>query len=586
MNVNDLNTKIEINENFFTMIYVNEKLIENKILIPSEQKIICSTNSSEYYYDLITINENELFTHLNKILIDKYKEKSNTSFIFYGNSTIKEKMFIEAISMFGNFLYKEKQIIKLNGIFFNNYNDFMSNIQGNYIKKVIISIYSKEESSENLNCEFEFINLQLYQENQILDIKHQLIVVNFIDDSDLDNILISLDFIEKIKTDFKNNQIQNKISINQKKRKKSNSDTLSNYSAFQNNLIPEKEHLKYISNTSTQNFDNNKYNSFQSPLLSKINSINPSPRIINPNYVNQYKLNNMNNNNYNNFNNFTNINNPYHFYDNLNYKTTQNSILSDNIIYKEDIYRLNDMNRHLEESLNDQRTRNYDLVSDNEQLNRNHINLCNQINNLKNNLAEMKNKEKCLIDSLNIKIENEKKFHQAQNNLSNLKFAKSQIEMDYQTLFDKFNELHIKNKNEVECLNHIQEEHEKKMTEIEKKIYSFLTEIDELRKENLNLRKENEEMRQNYEKNNSEIQNINEQFMIEKIKNEKIQNEIESVKKNIKNYTLNFHDEESYNKKNEEKKKKQSINKKKLINELQKNIHNYRINRMKRNYSH
>jgi hypothetical protein len=209
MNVNDLNTKIELNENFFTMIYVNEKLIENKILIPSEQKIICSTNSSEYYYDLITINENELFTHLNKILIDKYKEKSNTSFIFYGNSTIKEKMFIEAISMFGNFLYKEKQIIKLNGIFFNNYNDFMSNIQGNYIKKVIISIYSKEESSENLNCEFEFMNLQLYQENQILDIKYQLIVVNFIDDSDLDNILISLDFIEKIKKDLKNNQIQN-----------------------------------------------------------------------------------------------------------------------------------------------------------------------------------------------------------------------------------------------------------------------------------------------------------------------------------------------------------------------------------------
>ena len=170
MNVNDLNKKIELNENFFTMIYLNEKLIENKILIPSEQKIICSTNSSEYYYDLITINENELFTHLNKILIDKYKEKSNTSFIFYGNSIIKEKMFIEAISIFGNFLYKEKQIIKLNGIFFNNYNDFMSNIQGNYIKKVIISIYSKEESSENLNCEFEFINLQLYQENQILDI--------------------------------------------------------------------------------------------------------------------------------------------------------------------------------------------------------------------------------------------------------------------------------------------------------------------------------------------------------------------------------------------------------------------------------
>ena len=127
--------------------------------------------------------------------------------------------------------------------------------------------------------------------------------------------------------------------------------------------------------------------------------------------------------------------------------------------------------------------------------------------------------------------------------------------MDYQTLFDKFNELHIKNKNEVECLNQIKEEHEKKMTEIEKKIYSFLNEIDELRKENLNLRKENEEMRQNYEKNNSEIQNINEQYMIEKIKNEKIENEIESVKKNIKNYTLNFHDEESYNKKNEEKKK-------------------------------
>ena len=321
--------------------------------------------------------------------------------------------------------------------------------------------------------------------------------------------------------------------------------------------------------------DNNKQNSFPSPLLSKINSINPSPRIPNQNFTNQFENNIINN-----------LNDPYYSYDNSNFHKRQNSIISDNIIFREDINQLNDINRLLEDSIHNQRIRNYDLVSENEQLNKTNISLCNQVNNLKNNLSELQNNENCLIDTLNIKIENEKKLNQAQYDLSNLKMMKSQIERDYQILFDKYNKLQTKNEKDVECINYLQEEQEKKMNEIEEKVSSLLNEIDNLRKENLDLKKENENIKNVYQKNYMESQDLQNIFMYQKFKNDKLIIEIENIKRNLNKFQLNYNNEELWNKNNEEKKKNQSLNKIKLINELHQKIQNYRTNRIKRNYSH
>ena len=321
--------------------------------------------------------------------------------------------------------------------------------------------------------------------------------------------------------------------------------------------------------------DNNKQNSFPSPLLSKINSINPSPRMPNQNFTNQFENNIINN-----------LNDPYYSYDNSNFHKRQNSIISDNIIFREDINQLNDINRYLEDSIHNQRIRNFDLVSENEQLNQTNISLCNQVINLKKNLSELENNENCLIDTLNIKIENEKKLNQAQYDLSNLKMMKSQIERDYQILFDKYNKLQIKNEKDVECINYLQEEQEKKMNEIEEKVTSLLNEIDYLRKENLDLKKENENIRNVYQQNYMESQNLQNIFMDEKCKNDKLIIEIENVKRNLNKCKLNYNNEELWNKNNEEKKKNQSLNKIKLINELQQKIQNYRTSRIKRNYSH
>ena len=321
--------------------------------------------------------------------------------------------------------------------------------------------------------------------------------------------------------------------------------------------------------------DNYKQNSFPSPLLSKINSINPSPRIPNQNFTNQLENNLINN-----------LNDPYYSYDNSNFHKRQNSIISDNIIFKEDINQLNDINRFLEDSIYNQRIRNFDLVSENEQLNKTNISLCNQVNNLKNNLSELENNENCLIDTLNIKIENEKKLNQVQYDLSNLKMMKNQIERDYQILFDKYNKLQMKNEKDVECINYLQEEQEKKMNEIEEKVSFLLNEIDNLRKENLDLKKENENIKNTYQQNYMESQNLQNIFMDEKCKNDKLIIEIYNIKRNLNKCKLNYNNEELWNKNNEEKKKNQSLNKIKLINELHQKIQNYRTTRLKRNYSH
>ena len=201
-------------------------------------------------------------------------------------------------------------------------------------------------------------------------------------------------------------------------------------------------------------------------------------------------------------------------------------------------------------------------------------------------MSELENNENCLIDTLNIKIENEKKLNQAQYDLSNLKMMKSQIERDYQILFDKYNKLQIKNEKDVECINYLQEEQEKKMNEIEEKVTSLLNEIDYLRKENLDLKKENKNIRNVYQQNYIESQNLQNIFMDEKCKNDKLIIEIENIKRNLNKCQLNYNNEELWNKNNEEKKKNQSLNKIKLINELQQKIQNYRTSRIKRNYSH
>ena len=548
-NLNNIDELFKSCNQFVTILNLNQELIEKNILIPSGQKILCSSNSKEYNYNIISIKEIDTLSFLKTLLTNNYNNLIHTTIIIYGNSITKENIYFKIISDLGKILYNDSEIKKLNGMIFDNYNDFIANIQGNYMKKAIISIYSKEES-EKLMCEFELINLQLFNENQIFDIKNKAVIINCIDESDLEKMISSLNFIELIVNDWDNIKKQN-INFNS-----------------QNNIITDKSQLnnKYLLNNNN-NIPNND-NNFQSVFTSKFNSINQTQNIEEQDIENRM-INNQNPDIYN--------------YDNI--QARQNSIISDNKIYKEDINRLNNINRHLENALHEQRKMNYDLVSQNEQLNKNNSSLCDQYKNLKNCLDERKNQENYLMDILNCKSETEKRLNETLYVLGNLKIKKSQLEMDYQILMEDYNKLKYKNDNDIKCLNYIREEQEKNMINIEKNVASMLNEIDKLKKENSDLKKEKENINCIYEKNIIENQNIQEKYMEEKCKNDKLFNEYEKIKKLLKNYQISFNDEELWNKKKEKKKKNEAINKIKLINELHQKIQNYRTNRIKRNYS-
>ena len=511
-NLNNIDELFKSCNQFVTILNLNQELIEKNILIPSGQKILCSSNSKEYNYNIISIKEIDTLSFLKTLLTNNYNNLIHTTIIIYGNSLTKENIYFNIISDLGKILYNDSEIKKLNGMIFDNYNDFIANIQGNYMKKAIISIYSKEES-EKLMCEFELINLQLYNENQIFDIKNKAVIVNCIDESDLEKMISALNFIELIVNDWDNIKKQN-----------------INYNS-QNNIITDKSQInnKYIlNNNNIHNNDNN----FQSVFTSKFNSINQTQNIEEQDFENRI-INNQNPDIYN--------------YDNI--QARQNSIISDNKIYKEDINRLNNINRHLENALHEQRKMNYDL------------------------------------DLLNCKSETEKRLNETLYVLGNLKIKKSQLEMDYQILMEQYNKLKYKNDNDIKCINYIREEQEKNMINIEKNVASMLNEIDKLKKENSDLKKEKENINYLYEKNIIENQNIQEKYMEEKCKNDKLVNEYDKIKKLLKNYQISFNDEELWNKNNEEKKKNEAINKIKLINELHQKIQNYRTNRIKRNYS-
>ena len=260
-------------------------------------------------------------------------------------------------------------------------------------------------------------------------------------------------------------------------------------------------------------------------------------------------------------------------------KNQQMSLNNDNIIFREDINRLTEYNRHLEDELNLQRNRNFDLAKENDKLNKENLYLSKLVDTTNNKIAQIKFKENQMIENINQKMLSEERLKNLENELNKLRDIKKKNDYEHQRLIFCYNDLKDKNECDERQIILLQKAQDNKVTEIENKLTNMLLELENLKKENLNLRSENEDLRKNIEKVKIQKDNLKEKYTKEKVDNDVLLKEISDIKNQFEQYKNDLYEQEMRKLQEEQIRKNRIESKIKLVNELQKRIKNYRNSR-------
>ncbi len=262
-------------------------------------------------------------------------------------------------------------------------------------------------------------------------------------------------------------------------------------------------------------------------------------------------------------------------------QSNQTFLINDNIILREDINRLSELNQHLENELKNQRSKNYELANQNDKLNKSNLLLSSQIDNANCLISQAKIRENNLQNEINKRSNIEELLKETEIECQNINKVKNQIEIDYKILLDKYNRLKEKSDNDEKCLIYIKNQQDEKMNEIDEKLNKMFYEIESLKQENSDLRISIDNTRKNNEKMNQMKVNYNEKLNEEKLKNnllnkdlEKSQNEFEKLKNDLNEEILK-------KQKEDEIRKEKAENKLKMVFDLQRKIEDFKKNRIK-----
>ena len=555
-------------------------------------------NEKEFEFDLISIDITEIIIN---ILMNNYKNFLNSKIILFGN----QKKYGELCVNFIKILFENcVNVIKVNGKNFSSFDEFINDeidVKGDLNVDVL-----KNEGNEIL-CQFWFNkygddNNENNNENEDFNNEKNMkkIYVVYLNSNDNENDdEKNLKIIENIKN-RKLISIKTLSHINDNESNLNNVNNNNNFDIYNENNNFDMNNN--INNNKSYNFENNNNNkSFQTAPLSptkndliflndKINTLDQTINNINNQNKNisnlLSKLLNNNNDILNQTSNsLPNKNVPFLEHQISNLKTQQNSLITDNIIFREDIIRLNDINTHLEQELHNQIIKNKELaqcnekiINENAYLNSLIENTCIKINNNASNNITVD-----VIRNIENEInDNQEKINKIKNDYKILRQNKSDIEINLNLLSEKYEKLLKKfacNKNKLNDLNCVQKE---KINEIENNINIIINNTNDIKKsnndfieKNENLRKEilnNENEKNNYETNYNEIKNKN--VLLEKELNE-IKEEFIKFKEDVRIRNL---------KKIEEEERKKNIieNKKKMISELERKINNFRNDRIRK----
>ena len=590
---------------------------EKQILIKSKNIIYCPLNEVEYQYDIISFNQNEVIQKVKEFLYSQLLSMNNTSILVSGNSENKSIIYNGIISTFAMDIFNSNKFsITINNYQIINYNDFISYLNNNPLKQISFSLLSKEKSVDdnNLNNYLNFdFNLILNENDSSINTKYGGIMINCINEKDINSLISSLDYIDMMKIVLtKNKNINKNIPTLSSFDKNNPNNFYSNYMTPNSERELFNEPIKnyhYQNKHIRKNINDDNFNNYQNPRDQSINSV---PTNLNNNNMSQFDYENNKINELNRTmnqqrnpnldisktlekmysNNYNNINDKKIFNDDSitkqmlieieRLKNENTILLSDNIIFKEDINRLKDINIHLENELNDQRNRNYDLANENDKINRENQTLAKQIDVTNNKINQINLNDNNLMENINNRIMFEDKIRQNEYDLKNLKEINANNEIEHLRLIEDYNKLKGKNENNIRQLEILQKTQEDEISVIEERLSQILLEIDNLKNENYILRNDNKNLRSDLEKNQILKDNLFENYNEQKGKNESLRNEINVIKNDFEKYKKDLLNEEIRRKKEEEERRMKLENKARIMSDMQRRIQIYRDSKIKK----
>ena len=261
-------------------------------------------------------------------------------------------------------------------------------------------------------------------------------------------------------------------------------------------------------------------------------------------------------------------------------KQEKATLKSDNIIFREDINRLTDINHHLENELIEQRNRNIELANDNEQLVQEKAKIEKEVKELREIIEKNKLKDTSLEQYYNERLMLQNRMRDNENELRKAIEEKSKYEIDFKVLQSRFTELQNKYDKINDEYANSKQVHEEELSKIENKIEQLTTEMEKLRAENSTLRMDNERQRTEISSMGGKRDDYRDKYEEQKKKNEILCGKIEEIETEFRNLQKEKNNEMMYRCKMDETKRNKSESKAKIINELQERIQNYRRQRM------
>ena len=396
----------------------------------------------------------------------------------------------------------------------------------------------------------------------------------------------------QIMNDNNNNNINNSFirpnnSIINKNKTINNSND--EFNSLNNKLNPQEIKIKELENKvkllEEKSFENTQ----------KLEEIRLNKETITNNNLYNNNGNNENTSN-NNYNTNLNNNNPNNN-NNINYsnnvtvsylpdaevekiKQEQATLKSDNIIFREDINRLTDINHHLENELIEQRNRNIELANENEQLTQEKMKIEKELKESREIIEKNKLNETSLEQYYNERLMLQNRMRDNDIELKKALEEKSKYEIDFKVLQERFNELQIKYNKTNDELTNSKQIHDDELNKIEDKIDKLTREIEKLQGENNGLRQDNERQRIEINSIGQQRDNFREKYEEQKNKNDLLTEKIGEIENEFR-YLKNDKNNEVFNKyKIDENKRNRNETKTKIISELQTRIQNYRNQRM------
>lgn len=463
-----------------------------------------------------------------------------------------------------------------------------------------------KEISNNINSE----NIYSYQINNAYDIptnqqqfeqKYQ--INNYKQENlNLENKQPQKHFINNnsINRNYSYNSYQNISNNNNDKMNKTcpiiyNSNNSYNNSPRSSEINPNNKSVKSSIDVNNKNYIHNYYPNvnnqisgnhkgdglFEKETQKKLQELDNSISHLNAKNASLSKcIESIKNNNQPNYINQSN-NNSLLMYEMQRLKGDQTSLISDNIIFREDINRLADINHHLEMELHTQRQRNYELAAENDKLHKENLNYRFQIEKTNNIITQVKAREAQIMDNINQRLVIENKMRDTDYELKTIRDKYSELQIQYNLLHNNYDGLVVqkeKSQNDLNMLSKIQNE---KIMEIELKLNAMAHEIDSLRKENDSLRMETERYRNALKEVEKGRDEFKDKYHEQKCRNDLLEGKIVEITKEFDKYKEDVEGSEIRRMKEEELKKEKIEAKKSLVNELQRKINDYKNSRLK-----